>query len=813
MKFSIQLTLFICICVCPYQLSFAQSSQRFDLAQVSEGKLQDDTLTEETIKATTLSDKKLPAKKARVKQEKKQGVAPKIVRTIDIKGNKSIGISTILAKIKTRVGQPYLQNVISDDLKRLYNTGFFSDVSVDREDYKDGFRVIIFLIEKPIIQKITFSRTKQIKSRSILNKLVTREGKFLDKRLLKDDISTIKELYSKKGLTMVEVEVETTLDEDANKATLHFIIKEGTRIKIKKINVYGNKAYRESKIMRLIKTRADSLFTSGYLREEILEEDLERIKAFYEQEGYIDANITREFEYFESGKLIINIKITEGKKYFIEDVTLAGNKVLTDEEIKAVMTEAIVGNPFSRGRLTVDLSNIRTLYFDKGYIFANVRETTSLNSETGKVNVQLDILEGKLAYINRIKIEGNMRTRDIVVRRELRLYPGDRFDGAKLRRSKERLRNLGYFEEVNYDVQETDNSDLKDLVVQVKEAKTGTLSFGGGYSSVDQIVGFVEVEQKNFDFASWPTFTGGGQNLVLRAETGSTRNNMRLSFTEPWLFDYPISGGFDVYLTERDKDEDVGYAYDEKRMGGGIRFGKQFTEYISGGVSFKREDITIDNLDTNVSADLKAEEGDSTLSVMGFTVARDSRDSVFSPTRGLIVSGGSDIAGGFLGGTKDFYRFEGRASYYFPLKYNAVLELRLRAGVVDAYGDSDKVPIYERFFAGGASTIRGYEERKVGPIDSVTDDPLGGEALLVANIEYVIPLIDFIKLAAFFDVGNVWGEIEDFASGDYKAGAGLGLRVKTPIGPVKLDYGFPLNDEPGEEDQSGKFYFSISRGF
>ena len=222
------------------------------------------------------------------------------------------------------------------------------------------------------------------------------------------------------------------------------------------------------------------------------------------------------------------------------------------------------------------------------------------------------------------------------------------------------------------------------------------------------------------------------------------------------------------------------------------------------------------NLDSNVSADLLAEEGRNVVSSLGFTLNQDHTDSVYNPTKGWVWNNGTDLAGGVLGGDKNFYRLQTKGSYYVPIKVRAtgtVLEVRGRAGIVQPYGDSDKVPIFERFFAGGAKTIRGYDERKVGPLDPGNNDPIGGESMLIGNIEYTFPLIDVIKLAAFFDVGNVWSKVRDFGDGEFKAGAGFGLRVKTPIGPVNLDYGYPLNDEPGEESRSGKFYFSVSRGF
>lgn len=783
-------------------VSVNESIETQNTAEPAEPSLEEDVLIDE--------DTSLEAAAAGLTAE------AKTVKGIDIVGNKSIGVAAILAKIKTRVGQPYIENVVSDDLKRLYNTGYFFDVKVDKKDVDGGYKVVITLVEKPIVEEITFSKLRYFNKRALETKMKTKKGKFLDNKSLKDDINTIEEMYAKKGLSQAKVEVETFNDETTNKASLHFIVREGYRVKVKNINVTGNIAYSDSKIIRVIKSRRAWMFNSGHLKEDVLEEDMDRIKAFYEQNGYIDAKANHTIDYLNQGRVVINITLEEGKRYYIGDLVIAGNSIASEHEVKAAMITIKPGNIFSRAKLEEDVNNIQTMYFDMGRIFAKVNESTSLNNENGRVDIRLDIEEGGLAYIDKIKIQGNTTTRDIVIRRELRMYPGEQFDGKKLRRSKERLRNLGYFEDVGFDIEDTENSELKNLIVQVKEAKTGSFSFGGGYSTVDQLVGFVEIEQKNFDITNWPRFTGGGQDLLLRAEAGSTRRNLQLSFTEPWLFDYPISGGFDLYHLQRDKERDVGYAYDEKRIGGTLRLGKQISEYVSVGMSYNLQNIQISDMDSSVSADLAAEEGENTVSTLGFNINQDYTDSVYNPTKGWVWSNGVDLAGGFLAGDKDFYRLQTKGSYYVPIKIRStgtVLEMRGRAGIIKAYGDTQKVPIFERFFAGGSRTIRGYNERKVGPLDPLTNDPIGGEAMLVGNIEYTVPIIEIIKLAAFFDIGNVWAKAGDFATGDYKAGTGLGLRIKTPIGPVNLDYGYPLNDEPGEESRSGKFYFSVSRGF
>ena len=740
--------------------------------------------------------------------------AGKNVSVIDIQGNKSIGVATILTKIKTRVGQPYRQNVVSDDLKRLYNTGYFSDVRVDRKEESEGLRVIIIVEEKPIVEEITFSKLKYINKKTLLSKMKTQAGKFLDKKALNDDKNVIVDMYAKKGLTQATVDVEQFIDEATNKATLHFIVREGFRIKVHNINILGNAAYKDGRIVKVMKSRWAWLFNSGFLKEDVLNEDMERIQSFYEKNGYIDAKATYKVENLNQGLVNVDVTVDEGKRYFVGDVLLSGNKIVADPDVVAAMKDIKKGNIFSRQKLADDVANIKSMYFDKGYIFAKVEESTSLDPESGKVDLKLNIEEGGVAYINKIKIQGNTQTRDIVVRRELRMYPGDQFDGAKLRRSKERLNNLGYFDEVGFDIQDTDQPDQKDLVVDVKEAKTGSFSFGGGYSTVDQLIGFIELEQRNFDFANWPTFTGGGQRVSARAEVGSTRNNMMLSFTEPWMFDYPISGGFDLYRSQYNRTDNTGYAYDQTRIGGKLRAGKELSEYLSVGAYYRLEQVKISNMADNVSADLAAEVGSKILSLGGASVTNDHRDSAISPTKGWTVTGLGDLAGGPFGGDEDFYRLETNGSYYIPFRYSSVLEFSGRLGVVTSYGSSSRVPIFERYFAGGARTIRGYHERGIGPVDSGNGDPIGGEGLVLGSVEYTIPLIDVIKFATFFDVGTVSAKYADVFSQNIYSGAGFGFRVKTPIGPMNLDYGIPLNKEPGEARRgSGRFYFSVSRGF
>ena len=760
-----------------------------------------------------------PALRAREPAKQPEEPARKIIKAIEVSGNKSISTNTVISKMKTKIGSLYLENVVSDDIKRLYLLGYFSEINVQAEDYEQGIKLIIKVAERPLIEKISFEGIKHLymkdeKLRELIG-LKSKEKEYLDYSKLKEDSLSLKSLYNKKGFSDTQVDYKADINKETNQAAVTFTVVESRRVRVTKIVVEGNKRFPKRRILRLMKTKRAWLFNRGILKEEVLAEDIERLSSFYKKEGYADVEVKDSIARDpKKPDLTININIKEGRRYLAGNITIQGNSAVTDKAIRDALKACLPGKVFSQEGLKQDIVNIQGLYFDRGYIFARVDGTTSFNTASERVDIVYSIVENEVAYVAEIKIRGNIKTKDVVVRRELRIFPGDKFDGDKLRRSKERLQNLGFFEEISYDTEEADAPEKRDLIVQVKEAKTGAFSFGGGYSTVDQFVGFIEIEQKNFDWKNFPYFTGDGQDLRLRASFGSVSDSYSLSFTEPWIFDYPVAFGFDLYKTSHSRESDVGYGYDEDRTGGDIRLSKEISEYATASLMYKYESIDIANIPDNATVDLKKEDGKNSISSLELGLSYDRRDNVFDPTKGYLLSGSLQCAGGPFSGDKDFLKFFGKASKYFPLFKGSVLEFMGRAGLADPYGDSDEIPIYERFFAGGAYTIRGYEERKIGPIDTVTKDPLGGESMFVGNIEYTYPLFDFLKAAAFFDTGNVWRRMEDIGSGNFKSSFGFGARIKTPIGPVRLDYGIPLSKEPGEETKSaGRFHFSISHGF
>jgi len=742
----------------------------------------------------------------------------KLVTAIEIKGNKAISTNVVISKMKSKIGSPYQENIVSDDLKRLYLLGFFSDIKIDTEDYNDGVKIIVTVQERPIIDKIIFSGIVHLTVSDIKIKdaLKSKEGQYLDYPNLAEDMRIIKKMYEKIGFSNVQIDYVVDLNKDTQRAKVQFNIAEGKKVRVNNIFIEGNAMFSDRKLLRLMKTKKAWFFNAGVLKEDVLAEDIERIKSFYKKEGFIDVTAESQVKPQAAKPFLleITIKIKEGKRYLVGNVTINGTKDISEKEVLTKLKDCIPGKVFSQEALKKDIMNIQGLYFDRGYISVQVQEATSLNTYTGRIDVVYNIVENQITYVDKIKVRGNVKTKDIVIRRELRIRPGDRFDGDKLKRSKERLQNLGFFEEVSYDTEETAEPNKKDLVVDVKESKTGAFSFGGGYSTVDQFVGFVEVEQKNFDIMNWPYFTGGGQNLKFRASFGTSTGGLDFNFTEPWLFDYPISLGVDAYKTTHDKDSDSGYGYKEKVAGGDVSLGKELTEYIKANITYRWNQIKISDIDSSATTALLKEAGTNIISSTTFSASFDNRDNIFDTTKGNYLTGSVECAGGPFSGDKNYVKFNSRASHYIPLWNASALEFRGRVGVANQYGDSDEVPIYERFFAGGATTIRGYNERKIGPIDPITKDALGGNSMLIGNIEYLYPVLSFAKAAVFYDVGNVWEKISKIGSGGFKSGVGFGVRLKTPIGPIMLDYGIPLNKEPGESEKGGgRFHFNVSHGF
>ncbi|MCM8773551.1 MAG: outer membrane protein assembly factor BamA [Candidatus Omnitrophica bacterium] len=732
------------------------------------------------------------------------------ISKIEILGNKVVSTANILSKIKTQVGNIYNEALVNEDIKNLYSTGYFENIEIEKK-IVDGELVLFYKVEeKPIVKEVVVEGLAYPRKKRIEKMIDIKKESFLDEMKLKEIKDKILDFYNKRGFSETEVNYKIGVNND-KEAKIVFNIEEKDLIRVKKILIKGNTVFREKQIKKLMKTKEKGFLSKGIFKDETLEDDVKRIEDFYKERGYSEVNISSQVDYLK-GYAYITINIIEGERYYIGRINIEGNEEIT-LEILEKGRELKSGDIFVERKVNDEVNRLRGLYIDRGYIYSQVIPSTFLNPDTQKIDINFRIVESELSYVERIDIVGNLKTKDKVIRRELRIYPGDKFEGEKIRKSRRRLENLGFFEEIRFDTQPGSQPNYENLIVEVKEAKTGYLSFGGGYSSIDEFTGFVELRQRNFDYKNWSTFTGGGQDLSLMASFGTITENYELNFLNPWIFDIPVSFGFEGYKRSHQREEDVGYGYEQVVKGGAIKFGREFSDNFKGDLGYRIESVEICDVVETATQELKDETGRSDLSSLEFSLAFDTRDNVFTPSKGLYLANVFQVTGGFLGGDKDFLSYFSRLSLYYSLLKKSVIELRLRLGLADPFSNTDKVPIYRRFFAGGSSTIRGYNERKVGPIDPITEDPIGGEAMFVGNIEYTYPLIDILKVATFFDTGNVWSKRSDIFSGGFKSSVGAGIRVKTPLGPINLDYGWPLNLEPGEEGKEGKFHFSISRGF
>ncbi|MBN2453007.1 MAG: outer membrane protein assembly factor BamA [Candidatus Omnitrophica bacterium] len=747
-------------------------------------------------------------------QAQQGGNDGRIVTAVKAENNRAISSDSILSKIRTKAGDTFSQDAINEDLKRLYATDYFMDVSVDVRDEAGGVAVVFIVEEKSVVEDIAFKGNVSIRAPKLKELMKTKANEMLNLAILAQDVSDIKEFYSKKGYPFTEVKYEINVDKDTNKAVVIIVIDEKTKVKVTNITITGNKAIKTGELKKILSTKTAWWFNPGVFKDEVLQEDMDRIRSMYDDIGYLDVEVTPDLQYSEDGgALKIEIKINEGKQYKVGDVVLKGNLVLSEKDILKKITLK-KGMPFSNRALRQDSAEVRQLYQNYGYMNVVLDVERNLNQSTGDIDIVFNIDAKEPVYVGRIDIRGNMKTKELVVRRELRIYPGEKFNGDKIKRSKERLYNLGFFENISFDTEPTETPDIQNLIVTVKETKTGEFSFGGGYSSVDMLIGFVEITQRNFDILNFPTFVGGGQNLSIKAELGMTRSNYNIGWTDPWIFGWPYSFGFDLYRTAHDRKNAIGWAYDESRMGGDARIGKEFTDEFRGLLLYRLEEIKISNLAEGASQDLSREVGSNLISSLTLDLTYDTRDNIYTPSRGVVANGSIEGAGGIFLGDKDFIKGTGTLVYYHTFFGKILLELKGRGGMAGAYSSTDEVPIYERFFAGGANTIRGYKERRVGPRDAGSNQPIGGDAIAIGNAEVTFPIFEkIIKGAVFYDIGNAWRDASDFiVGGNYKYGAGVGVRIKTPIGPVKVDYGYPLIGNY-DDDRTGEFYFSMSRGF
>lgn len=761
-----------------------------------------------------------------------QSVVVHSLQVENVVGMGQVDPTYVMAYVQTKVGEPFRAEVAAQDVRRLLDTGRFSDVdvSVERRGMDD---VDVTFQVQPRLRLIGQPRVTGLDAfseRKVQNWLDLTEGTLVDDQVAGVALQRVLSEYRKKHYLEASGSWSfDILDEKLGTTVLTFHIEEGRRGAVREITVEGNEAI-SRRAMRKALLRPHPLnilrwFVAKRYRSEDFDEMAANVRRMYLDRGYLDVSV--DVEVASPSEKKGTVFVDEGPLYRIADVEVEGVTVF-DLDVIRPMFSHLSGEPASLLAINEVADRMEGYYGDRGYINANVRPVAIPDLTNHLVTVSFPVREGEISHLRSVQIRGNSRTRDKVIRRELLIKPGEIYNRARVQRSERRLRNLGFFETVYSRTVPTAEPGMHDLVFDVNEKRTGQFMVGVGFSSIDNLLGFVELSQGNFDLLGWPYFTGGGQKLRLRAQAGSTRQDYELSFVEPWFLDRKISFGLDLYRRERQFSE-----YDLKRTGAAISLGKALPFASRLNVSYMIEKSVITDItDTNTyfhldSYDFEtgtgepylfASEEDRLKSAFTVSLTQDVRNNPFVPTRGHRIHLFYTLSGGPLSGDIDMFHTGFRHAVYVPLWFGHTFSLRTRGEFVDSFGDTDLVPLAERLFTGGARSIRGFRYRDVGPkvIRPLETDgdfqhrPFGGMSLFVANLEYTMPIVDSVRVVTFYDVGNVWEDHFDIDFQDVASSVGVGLRFDLPGFPIRLDRAWPVERDDRFTDEDA---WSISIGY
>lgn len=720
---------------------------------------------------------------------------PVLIKDIAVEGNRRVQEAVILGRIQSTVGSQFVPSRLSDDLRAIFSLGFFDDVQMRAEDFEGGVKITFVVVERPFVRDVEFVGNKKVDTSTLQDKADLKLGSVYNPVEVEKARERLKDHYEEEGYFEVKITPETEKFADGDvRVTLRIV--EGRRITIDKIVIKGNKGLTDKRIKSVMATQERQYFIlRGTVHRQRLEEDIERILQLYNDHGYIQARVESHDVVVDRDKarVTVNLTVVEGPQFKVKSLDIAGTNVLPIEEIRR-QVQLKPGDVFARTKLRNSVDGISRLYSTIGRASAEVVPLVGQNTEERTVSVRIEITEGPEVFVERINITGNSRSQEKILRREIPFAEGDLFTNSKLDRAKQRLTNLGFFETVKTST--SPGSDKTRIVVNIDvvEKPTGIFSIGGGFSSVDNLIGTVDLSQRNF--------LGRGWEVAARFRGGASGTQGTLSFTEPWLFDRPLAAGFDVFDTRRIFSD---YTYES--LGGDVRLSHPFLDYARWFLSYRLTQDQISALQGEALLSLGSERGTRVTSLASGSLSRDTRDNVFTPSTGNLSTVGSDVAG--LGGDSRFVKFSGTSSQFLPIWFNHILAGRLEAGHIFGYGGKE-VPLFERFYLGGPNSIRGFKSRAVSPIDE-SGVKTGGTSEVLGTAEYIIPLPLNFRLAGFFDTGNVYGFGTKFDLSDLREAAGLGIRWISPFGPIRVDYGFNLDRRPGE--RVGVFHFSAGSPF
>jgi outer membrane protein insertion porin family len=781
---------------------------------------------------------------ASVNAQQPQGLqappAPPVVKSIDVEytGPATVSKDRILAQMRTRIGEPYSDQVVEQDIKNLYKTGSILNVRIFAQPQDGGVKVSVAVQTRSILREIVVDGARKVTAQRIRKEISLKINQSVNEEELEKSRQKIIDVYRVHGFNDADVKFRVDpLEAKRGTSRVVFTINEGAKGAVKQVRFEGNEHFKEKILRKQMKTKGKTLIAfldkSGRLDETQLQQDLDSIREWYQNHGYIDVEVKDVRKEREKGPITITIAIKEGIQYHVGKIAITGEKVTSEQKIRQIL-KMKEGSVYSPKGLHDDAKAVADAYGSGGYVDLGI-VPEGAPAGPGRIDVHYKIEEGDRSFVQRINIIGNTRTKDKVIRREILIMPGDVFNTVRVDRSKKRLDNLGYFSKVETYPDDTGIAGRKDLNVLVEEKRTGSLSFGGGFSTVDQLVVFAELTQGNFDLMNWPGFTGAGQKFRLRVQAGTQRKDIILALTEPYFLDRQLSLGGQVFYSEANYLSSI---YDQRNYGFSVELRKPITPFVYASLGYRLEEIEIFNVSSAASPEIVAEEGGQVKSEVYGSIVFDRRDNPMLTRRGQRVSLSPYVAGGPLGGDTQIYGWDLEASQYYHLPWDLILLFNGEAAVVDYWGNGpdpftipgllppqtvSAVPIFDRLFLGGSNNLRGFNYRDVGPKD-ISGEPLGGKTLARATVEITFPIVEKARGAFFYDAGFINADAYDFGThsitnpngsgssfNNLATDFGFGLRLDLPIGPLRLDYGIPLQKDGNSS--SGKFNFNVGYQF
>ncbi len=723
-----------------------------------------------------------------------------VVKELAVEGYRRVQEAVVLGRVSAKVGGPFVPARLADDIRSIFSLGFFDDVQAKVEDFEGGVKLTFVVTERPFVRDINFAGNKRLDAATLQEKIDFKLGAVYNPVEVTRAAEKLKEAYEEEGYFEVGVTPDVARLPDGD-VSVTFRVAEGRKMTIDKIVIEGAQGLKPDKIKAIMLTQEREFYIlRGTVQRQKLDQDIERVVTFYNDNGYIQARVETVDTQVDraTARVTIRIVVAEGPQFKVGGIDITGNKVLPVEELR----RRVLLKPddiYSRTKLQETVRGIVDVYGTIGRTSADIVPQIALDVPNRKVNIAIEVSEGPEVFIERINISGNTRSQEKILRRELPMAEGDLFTTGKLARAKQKLTNLSYFEKVETTTAPGSTKDKIVVNIDVTEKPTGLFSIGGGYSSQDGALGTLDLSQNNF--------LGRGYQLFLRLRGGTQTQQGTIGFTDPWFLDRPLAAGFDIFNNRR-----VYQNYTVNSLGGDVRFGAPIGDYGRWNALYRLSQETVGSVDPNASIELLEAKGTSVTSLLGGSLARDTRDSLIEPTRGNYSLFGVDFAGIGTGDNR-FVRITATTTQHQPLWFNHVLSGRLMAGYQFGWY-KDPVPFFERYYLGGPNTIRSFKSRQISPEDS-SGTAIGGNVQVLGNIEYSVPLLFGVKAAFFFDAGNVYGPDQSVHLPvdltNLKYAVGPGLRWNSPFGPIRVDYG--LNPNPKSGEKFGNFQFSMGSAF